>query len=289
MALRVDRVGQWTAPREETVDFRRCTAYAAGIGETDPRYLGEAGDGGLAVVPALCTALEWPVINSAAMRELHGATREEAWGGIHVQQDSRFHALPVPGQAVRTRGRLVRMRPTRRGTLAIMRLETHDSASGLLLVESWFSMLLLGLPVALEAGVENAPELPELPDNWVPAHAETLPVGRDRAHLYTECADIWNPIHTEPAVARARGLPGIILHGTCTWAMAGQCLVRRWAGGEPARLQRLAGRFTAMVRPGEPVRVESAPDGAGTIRYRVRNADGADAVAGGIAWVGPAA
>ena len=40
------------------------------------------------------------------------------------------------------------------------------------------------------------------------------------AHVYTECARIWNPIHTDIAVARGGRAARLILHGTATLALA---------------------------------------------------------------------
>ncbi len=84
------------------------------------------------------------------------------------------------------------------------------------------------------------------------------------AHVYTECARIFNPIHTDVAVAEAAGLPGPILHGTATLAMAVSAVVDRAAGGDPSAVQRLGCRFGAMVpmpdrigvRIGEPAATE---------------------------------
>lgn len=38
------------------------------------------------------------------------------------------------------------------------------------------------------------------------------------AHVFSECARNYNPIHTDISVATAAGLPGLILHGTATFA-----------------------------------------------------------------------
>jgi acyl dehydratase len=65
--------------------------------------------------------------------------------------------------------------------------------------------------------------------------------------VYTECARIWNPIHTDIAVARAAGLPGIVLHGTATLALAVSRLVARDLGGDPLAVREVAARFSAMV------------------------------------------
>ena len=74
-----------------------------------------------------------------------------------------------------------------------------------------------------------------------------VPISARLAHVYTECARIWNPIHTDIAVARAAGLPGLILHGTATLALAVSCVVTRELGGDPRRVRGVAARFTGMV------------------------------------------
>jgi acyl dehydratase len=67
------------------------------------------------------------------------------------------------------------------------------------------------------------------------------------AHIYTECARIFNPIHTDAAVARAAGLPAIILHGTATLALAVSRIVEARTQSDPTRISRIACRFGAMV------------------------------------------
>ena len=56
-----------------------------------------------------------------------------------------------------------------------------------------------------------------------------LPVSQVEAHLYSECARIWNPIHTDRAAALAAGLPDIILHGTATLAKAVSWIIDEYA------------------------------------------------------------
>jgi len=82
------------------------------------------------------------------------------------------------------------------------------------------------------------------PEQW-----EEVEVAVDRfaAHTYSECARIWNPIHTDSAHAAEHGLPGIILHGTATAARALTVVVDGLLGGDPRRVTGMSCRFTAMV------------------------------------------
>jgi acyl dehydratase len=103
------------------------------------------------------------------------------------------------------------------------------------------------------------------------------------AHVYSECARIWNPIHTDRAVARGAGLPDIILHGTATLALAVSEVLRREAIA-PGGVRRVACRFGAMVHlPGRlTLDADAHDDEEGRrIRFRAVTADGTPALRNG--------
>jgi acyl dehydratase len=104
------------------------------------------------------------------------------------------------------------------------------------------------------------------------------------AHVYSECAQIWNPIHTEKRVAIAAGLPDIILHGTATWAIAGREIVGRYLAGDWGQLSRLHGRFTGMVMLGSALEVRMYLDHpAGCVFFSVWNDAGERVISQGVA------
>src|SRR4030095_16423643 len=78
------------------------------------------------------------------------------------------------------------------------------------------------------------------------------------AHTYTECARIWNPIHTDRAVARSAGLPDIILHGTATLALAVSAVLERAGAGPAVDIARTPCRFTVMVPLPSVITVEGS-------------------------------
>jgi len=112
-----------------------------------------------------------------------------------------------------------------------------------------------------------------------------VPIPASLAHVYTECARIWNPIHTDRAVALAAGLPDIILHGTATLALAVSEALRREPEGAAAAVARVRCRFGGMVRLPSTLRVEGwKPAGSGAeraIAFRAIGADGRPAVRDG--------
>jgi acyl dehydratase len=77
----------------------------------------------------------------------------------------------------------------------------------------------------------------------------------NQALLYRLNGDI-NPIHADPEVARAAGFERPILHGLCTYGIAGRVALKELAGDEPARFRSLECLFSKPVMPGDTLVVE---------------------------------
>ena len=73
--------------------------------------------------------------------------------------------------------------------------------------------------------------------------------------------------HADQAVAEKGGFPRPILHGLCTFGVAGHALLRAVCDYKPERLRSLQGRFTAPVFPGETIVTEIWRDG-GSVSFR---------------------
>jgi acyl dehydratase len=102
------------------------------------------------------------------------------------------------------------------------------------------------------------------------------------AVAYTECARIWNPIHTDPRVARSSGLHGAILHGTATLARCVSILARTMFDGDVGQIRSLSFRFSDPVALPSTVAVQAAVAGDGRLHFRATS--GASTVLGkGIA------
>jgi acyl dehydratase len=95
---------------------------------------------------------------------------------------------------------------------------------------------------------------------------------RPEAALIYRLSGDTNPLHAEPAHARAAGFPRPILHGLATFGVAGHALLKAICGYDPGRLISMSGRFSAPVYPGETIRTEIWRDGA-TISFRSRVAE----------------
>jgi len=125
-------------------------------------------------------------------------------------------------------------------------------------------------------GLGGRPEPPNF--SWT----ECVDVAAGAAHVYTECARIWNPIHTDAAVARAAGLPAIILHGTATLALAVSRVVARELGGDASRVRRIVARFTGFVRVPSTLTVRGRGRAGAAIAFDALGPDGAPVLGQGV-------
>lgn len=95
-----------------------------------------------------------------------------------------------------------------------------------------------------------------------------LPTRPETALLYRLLGDR-NPLHYDPATARAAGFDRPILHGLATFGVVGHALLRIVCDYDSRRLSAMAARFTAAVYPGETIRTELWQDG-NIVSFRAR-------------------
>jgi acyl dehydratase len=117
-------------------------------------------------------------------------------------------------------------------------------------------------------------------------HEETTKVDDDQTVRYAEASGDHNPIHLDENTARMAGLPGIILHGMCTMAMATKAVVNGPAGGDPTRITRVGVRFSRPVLPGQELTTrvwrESAGEHATNFDFETYNPEGKPVIKNGI-------
>jgi acyl dehydratase len=228
MKISVAIVGREAGPDEQRIDARWLMAYSAGLGERNYPH------------PLFPVCYEWPA--TRLLRERAGLVPIDA-RLVHAQHDLTIHRAPAPGKLF-VSGKVVAAIQRRPGVLVVFRFTTHGE-KGDLVSTTDFSALYRD--VKLEGGdrVLAAVEDP-------PRHEKKLErvgdiaVGATAAHVYTECARIWNPIHTDVAYARAAGLPDIILHGTATLALSISKVLNS-LGMASDSVRRIRCRFAGMV------------------------------------------
>ena len=90
----------------------------------------------------------------------------------------------------------------------------------------------------------------------------------EMALIYRLSGD-YNPLHADPAFAKAAGFDRPILHGLGTFGVSGHALLKTMCGYDPARLISFSCRFSAPVFPGETIRTEMWRDGD-VVSFRAR-------------------
>ena len=277
-------VGEKLGVVETEMTPRRMLAFAASLELGDDCYLDDARDGGVDMMPAMCAAVEWPLSDGVRVSEMMGVTLAQYRSvGVHAEQDSIDHRPPRMGETLTTTGLFEQMRQTRAGVLITCRYDTVD-ADGAPVFTSYNSGMLRGWELDCDVAGESARAVLDPADlGGGDAGRSEVPVHRFLPHNYSEGAAIWNPIHSERKVALAANLPDIILHGSATWALAMDRVIRTRAGGDPRRLKRFACRFTGMVIPGETITVRHRGAGDGRVAFDTVDAEGKPVLSNGVA------
>ena len=173
----------------------------------------------------------------------------ESWAllGVHATHHVIIHRLPTAADRLLTRAQIIVVRPSRAGTLVVARLATVDR-HGHPVTTTDYGSVYRGVATESEARVQIEPLVrPSPPAAAEPRWSAPVSVGPRASHVYSECARIWNPIHTDIAVARSAGLAGPILHGSATLALAVSQMIGQDLDGDPARVREIAVRFTGLV------------------------------------------
>jgi acyl dehydratase len=197
---------------------------------------------------------------------------------LHAQHDLRIHRAPRGGDSLRTWARIIAVTQRKPGAFVVFRFEARDAA-GEPVTTTDFGALYRGVSVeggdrALEEVADPAPAEARF------AEYSKIDVPVTAAHVYTECARIWNPIHTDIAYARAAGLPTIILHGTATLALSISRALRV-LDADPAQVRRVQCRFSGMVEMPSQLSVHADLQDK-TVRFDTRNAAGETVIGRGV-------
>jgi acyl dehydratase len=266
-------VGAQTESITHVVDARWLMSYAAGINDLNPRYM-DPHTHELVAHPVFPVCLEWPVIlTSRKLPGYEAVTAAEGARGVHAAHDLHIYRSIRSGDRLTTQATVIGLTAIKPGAAQTTRLDTVDE-SGALVARTYQLGISRGVDViGVHVESESPPELPQPGKTVGEEHNFSIHVPATAAHVYTECARIWNPIHTDRAVALAAGLPDIILHGTATMALAVTRLIDEYIGGDPTRVRRLGGRFTAMVLMPSTLRLSVADAGNGTLFFTVFTQD----------------
>jgi acyl dehydratase len=290
MPLDSSLVGTSSELMSADIDVAWTMAYAAGLGDVLPGYLDTTREQGIVAHPMFSVAIEWrAMVQIIQVLSEAGFPRAEMLRRVHATDDVIVHRAIRPPERLFTRATLAGIERRKAGAYQLTRFDTIDE-KGAPVCTTWYGNLYRGVEVAgPDRPSPDAPPMLAPSARAASAHSSfAIPISPAAAHIYGACARLGNPvnIHTDLATAKKAGLPGTILHGTATLAMAVSRVIAAEAAGDPTRVGRIHARFGAMVlMPSEiEVRIRASEPGAAgkTVFFEVLSADGGSAIRDGF-------
>jgi MaoC like domain/N-terminal half of MaoC dehydratase len=247
MPISTSLVGASVGPSVTTVDARWAMAYAAGLGDMLDCYIDTRRKGGIIAHPLFPVCVEWQI--AGKLRAKHRATLSqiEAARGVHATQHMILHQPIRPPMKLSTTASIEGIERRRPGPYEVVKYATTDE-SGRPICTTYAGSIYREVAIDGDERPAVTPAPPLCVAPAAKALAEfTIAIPANAAHVYTECAHIWNPIHTDAEVAESAGLPAIMLHGTATLALAVSKIIATEVSNQPERVAEVYGRFGAMV------------------------------------------
>lgn len=234
MALNPAAVGsRYEAPSFE-VTPEHIARFAAATNDANPAYRGDD-----AVAPPTYAAIPaLHVLRQALLDPLLGADPLRV---VHSAAEHRLLRPIAAGDVLAVEGAIEEVRVGRSGESFKVAV-TEATDGGELAAEVLATMFVRGSGFGPRPGPTPAGDA-VLEDRAV--------VDADQPVRYADASGDRNELHLDPDMARSAGLPGIILQGMCTLAIASRAAVDGLAGGDPRRLSRVGARFSRPVVPGD--------------------------------------
>lgn len=282
MTFDPSRLGEWSDTGRFDVIPQQVAAYAAATNEPPGEYpAGAAAPPVFALLPAID-------VYPQQVERLLGQTLA-SMGSVHGEHDLLIDQPVLAGAAVSTRVAVTGVHVKASGTAVVVQIESRGE-HGTLLNTQYAVQFLRGFDAGASAGAQ--------PPAWLarnaarderPAASTTLKVDPDQARRYAEASGDYGDYTLDDDAARRAGFPRPILHGACTMALAGRAVTIACADGDPARLRRLAVRFSAPCFPGDQLTTTIWPlrddMPRASVVFEVTDQEGRKVITNGIAEV----
>ena len=195
-----------------------------------------------AIVPA------WATIGPASRTVASDEARRRV---VHYRHDIVLHRPIEPGMTLASHATPVALLPRSNGTSLVIHVESLGD-DGALVNEQYVTEFFRGLVSEQSVG-EGAPEHRLHANGADPLAEIAYRVAEDQPARYAAASGDDFAIHLDDEFARAVGLPGRIVHGLCTKALAVRAVLEAAGVDDPRRVRRVAVRFSAPVFPGDTV------------------------------------
>ncbi len=272
------------------ITWRQMTNYAASIKDSNIFYLNDEREGGLVAHPMFPVAINWPIIeNIAEFIDDKTFPSNVLSTGVHYTEHLILHRLIKPKDRVTLTGQIAAILPHRAGSHFIGEFNAIDKKGNSIYTE-YSGMMLRGVNCLKEGNsLSDMPIPPTLKSElwqetplWI--HSEYiypwLPF------VYDGCTNIVFPIHTSQKFAHLMKLPGIILQGTATLAIAVSKMIEKESKGDPTRVKEIYCQFTGMVLPETEIKIQLVhrrlKDEETWLFFNVLNGEGKKAISNGF-------
>lgn len=222
-------------------------ALGAGCGIQEERFLR---DPGLAALPTLATI-------ACYVKTFDPSTLGLDYAGlVHTAQSVELHRpLPVAAKVMLSkRVTAVWDRGADKGAVVEVETRIRDAATG-----GSIAILVNEMLARRNGGFGGAPPPAVIDPNIDEGASRAMCTRQEQALLFRLSGD-WNPLHSDPDVARNAGFPGPILHGLCIYAICCRALILEH-DLDASVIRHIGARFAAPVFPGETIVVTSRRSG----------------------------
>ncbi len=216
-------------------------AYAAALKDMSEAYFDDVSHQPLLVHPLFLVCFEWPALVDSF--ETHKLSMQNM---VHATHDLTIMKPLNPSETYSTTAHIIGIEQKKPGIFLSWRIDTLDSAHEVV-ATTWQGNIFLGAQLSMPQRVIEP--LPDVPTTTKTQLVEQIPIeaSSELAHTYTECARIWNPIHTEPSVARKSGMTKPLLHGTASLALSVSKIAKFFLDERTNRVFRIGCRFSSPV------------------------------------------
>ncbi|OZJ04915.1 Peroxisomal hydratase-dehydrogenase-epimerase [Bifiguratus adelaidae] len=257
----------------DTLDFeyteRDVILYALGVGakRTDLNYVYENSDN-FGVLPTFGVIPAFAAMNAVPFGDFLPSFNPMML--LHGEQFlSLKKPIPTSGQFKST-ARVIDVLDKGKGASVILGVTTTDEA-GETLFENEFTLFIRGIggfggkKTSEDRGPATASNTPpqRKPDAIVQEKT-----AEDQAALYRLSGD-WNPLHIDPNMSAMGGFDVPILHGLCSFGIAGKHVLKTYGGDDFGSFKNIKARFAKHVFPGETLETQMWKEGNKVI-FQVR-------------------
>ncbi|MCW1429689.1 MaoC/PaaZ C-terminal domain-containing protein [Novosphingobium sp. JCM 18896] len=249
-----------SGPAELSYTEQDAIIYALGVGAGLDR-LGEDAlrlvyEKDLRVLPTFATTL----LDGSG--DLFGRAEIDFRKVVHSEQRLVVHRPLPPAGRVSSTSRVLGVadKGAEKGAVVYVEHTIADAAGG-----APYATVVLTLYCRGDGGF-GGPNQDPFPVHAIPQRApdkeSRQAVPANQAALYRYAIKDANPLHIDPAVAKAVGFEQPLLHGLCTYGFAARAIMADWCDDDPARIKSFDVRFAAPFFPGETLVTRSWRDGS---------------------------